>query len=175
MLENCAGEIDITIGLNVDGVIFVMWIIILPSQNVFELFLSKILASKSEKHNIGDVLVSVDKYQSKRHRGYRYATLASTCWHAGHLIWKSDRFPGIMGVFTSKDLLCPVHHDRHASRNFDIFRISIIWFHSSQLNRIREICTPGRALMNASACPSSSWMMMTWGSFLKINRRIGTV
>ena len=49
MLENCAGEIDITIGLNVDGVIFVMWIIILPSQNVFELFLSKILATKSEK------------------------------------------------------------------------------------------------------------------------------
>ena len=79
MLENCAGEIDITIGLNVHGVIFVMLIIILPSQNVLELFLSKILASKSEKHNIGDVLVSVDKYQSKRHRGYRYATLASMC------------------------------------------------------------------------------------------------
>ena len=70
ILENCASEIDITIGLNVDGVIFVMWIIILPSQNVLELFLSKILASKSEKHNIGNVLVSMDKYQSRRHRGY---------------------------------------------------------------------------------------------------------
>ena len=30
MSENCAGEIDITIGLDVDGVIFVMWLIILP-------------------------------------------------------------------------------------------------------------------------------------------------
>ena len=96
-------KIDITIELNVDGVIFVMWIIILPSQNVFELFFSKIPATKSEKHNIGNVLVSMDKYQSKRYRGrgYRYATLASMCWHAGHLIWKSDRIPGIMGVFTT--------------------------------------------------------------------------
>ena len=54
MLENSAGEINITIGSN---------IIILPSQNVFELFLSKIFAAKSEKHNIGNVLVSVDKYK----------------------------------------------------------------------------------------------------------------
>ena len=55
MLEICGGKMNITIGFNVDCVIFKMWNIILATQNVLAVFFSEMLAAKSEKYDINNV------------------------------------------------------------------------------------------------------------------------
>ena len=51
-LEKCGEEVNITIGFNVDSVIFKMGIIIVASQSVLAYFYCKILCAKPEKHKI---------------------------------------------------------------------------------------------------------------------------
>ena len=51
MLEICGDQVNITIGFNVDNIIFKMGIIILESQSVL-VFFCKILCAKPEKHYI---------------------------------------------------------------------------------------------------------------------------
>ena len=52
MLEKCGEQVNVTIGFNVDNVIFIMGFIILASQSVSAMFFCKLLCAKPEKHDI---------------------------------------------------------------------------------------------------------------------------
>ena len=72
-MENCGEQVNITIGLNVNNIIFNMGIIILVSQSLKAVYFCKILCAKREKYDIDidgkdirvSIQVSVDKYRSR--------------------------------------------------------------------------------------------------------------
>ena len=52
MLEECGEQVNITIGSNVDNVVYKMRIIILASRSISEVFFYKILCANPEKYDI---------------------------------------------------------------------------------------------------------------------------